>query len=88
MMIISSLPSGMISLLILSPYFFILKISFGDITTQDKGVFPFFPDRPCNGFQEVLTRYIEITPNVKLSGPTSFAPLIYGITMLFFLVAH
>jgi len=50
---------------------------FGDLTTTDKKVFPFFPDRPCNGFEEVLQRYNEITPNINLSGPTSFAPLIY-----------
>jgi len=51
---------------------------FGDITTSDKGVFPFFPDsRPCHGFQEVLLRYTQITPGVQLSGPTSFAPLIH-----------
>jgi len=49
---------------------------FGDATTSDKKVFPFFPDRPCNGFQEVLQRYTEISPNVNLSGPTSFAPII------------
>eukprot|EP01102_Stenamoeba_stenopodia_P017153 TRINITY_DN6105_c0_g1_i1.p1 TRINITY_DN6105_c0_g1~~TRINITY_DN6105_c0_g1_i1.p1 ORF type:complete len:279 (-),score=47.65 TRINITY_DN6105_c0_g1_i1:71-907(-) len=51
---------------------------FGDIYTTDKGVFSFYPDeRPCVGVSEVLTRYSEITPNVQLSGPTSFAPLIY-----------
>lgn len=51
---------------------------FGDITTKDTGVFPFFPDaRPCRGFSEVLLRYTEITPGVKLSGPTSFAPIIH-----------
>jgi len=49
---------------------------FGDVTTQDKSVFPFFPDRYCHTFQEVLQRYNEITPNVQLSGPTNFAPLI------------
>eukprot|EP01105_Mastigella_eilhardi_P004096 TRINITY_DN153_c0_g1_i3.p1 TRINITY_DN153_c0_g1~~TRINITY_DN153_c0_g1_i3.p1 ORF type:complete len:189 (-),score=50.94 TRINITY_DN153_c0_g1_i3:465-992(-) len=50
---------------------------FGDITTTDKAVFPFFPDeRPCNGFTEVLARYNEIVPHVNMSGPTSFAPLI------------
>jgi len=49
---------------------------FGDVTTTDKGAFPFFPDRVCYGFSEVLTRYTEITPNIQLSGPTSFAPLI------------
>eukprot|EP01102_Stenamoeba_stenopodia_P005342 TRINITY_DN15940_c0_g1_i1.p1 TRINITY_DN15940_c0_g1~~TRINITY_DN15940_c0_g1_i1.p1 ORF type:complete len:274 (+),score=57.97 TRINITY_DN15940_c0_g1_i1:165-986(+) len=50
---------------------------FGDISTTDKSVFPFFPDgRPCHGFQEVLDRYTEITPHIQLSGPTSFAALI------------
>eukprot|EP01105_Mastigella_eilhardi_P009078 TRINITY_DN2160_c0_g1_i1.p2 TRINITY_DN2160_c0_g1~~TRINITY_DN2160_c0_g1_i1.p2 ORF type:complete len:114 (-),score=18.28 TRINITY_DN2160_c0_g1_i1:340-681(-) len=50
---------------------------FGDVTTTDKIVFPFFPDaRPCDGVSEVLARYNEITPHVNLSGPTSFAPLI------------
>jgi hypothetical protein len=53
-------------------------LRFGDATTTDKTVFPFYPDRPCYGFEEVLKRYTEITPNVKLSGPTSFAPLIRG----------
>jgi len=50
---------------------------FGDVTTSDKSVFPFFPDgRPCNGCAEVLARYSEIVPCAQLSGPTSFAPLI------------
>jgi E3 ubiquitin-protein ligase RGLG len=44
---------------------------FGDITTKGTSVFPFFPDgRPCNGFQEVLSRYSEIAPQVVLSGPS------------------
>jgi len=50
---------------------------FGDSTTTDKRVFPFFYDRTCYGFQEVLERYTEITPLLILAGPTSFAPLIY-----------
>lgn len=50
---------------------------FGDVTTTDKAVFPFFPnEQPCVGVAQVLQRYSEITPHVKLSGPTSFAPLI------------
>jgi len=49
---------------------------FGDITTADKTVFPFWPDRFCYGFQEVLNRYTEIVPQIQYSGPTSFAPLI------------
>jgi hypothetical protein len=56
----------------------LLSDRFGDITTQDKKVFPFFPDRPCNGIAEALNRYSEITPSIQLSGPTSFAPLIRG----------
>jgi len=55
---------------------------FGDVTTTDKGVFPFFPPpRVAKGFQEVLTRYMEITPNVNLSGPTSFAPIVRGTAL-------
>jgi len=50
---------------------------FGDITTSDKKVFPFMPNRSCFRFTEVLEKYNEITPVIVLSGPTSFAPLIY-----------
>ncbi|KAL6139527.1 hypothetical protein ACLB2K_057831 [Fragaria x ananassa] len=50
---------------------------FGDATTHDQDVFSFYPDdRHCNGFEEVLTRYREIVPNLRLAGPTSFAPVI------------
>jgi len=49
---------------------------FGDSTTTDKSVFPFFPDRPARGFEEVLARYKELTPRVVLGGPTNFAPAI------------
>nr|GLL37769.1 E3 ubiquitin-protein ligase RGLG1-like [Ipomoea trifida] len=50
---------------------------FGDVTTHDQDVFSFYPDnRPCNGFEEALTRYREIVPHIHLSGPTSFAPII------------
>eukprot|EP00727_Mastigamoeba_balamuthi_P005097 m51a1_g14586 putative e3 ubiquitin-protein ligase rglg2-like (266) ;mRNA; f:1133425-1134572 len=50
---------------------------FGDVTTTDKSVFPFFPeDKPCAGVLEVLQRYSEIAPHVTLSGPTSFEALI------------
>jgi len=50
---------------------------FGDATTTDKAVFPFFPEeRPCNGVTEVLQRYTEITPSVMMLGPTNFAPVI------------
>jgi len=50
---------------------------FGDTKTTDKTVFGFKSDgSSCQGFQEVLSEYNRITPNIKLSGPTSFAPLI------------
>lgn len=50
---------------------------FGDASTHDQDVFSFFPDeRFCNGFEEVLSRYREIVPQLRLAGPTSFAPII------------
>ncbi|XP_058112958.1 E3 ubiquitin-protein ligase RGLG3-like [Magnolia sinica] len=50
---------------------------FGDASTHDQEVFSFFQDgRPCKSFQEALCRYKEIVPHLKLSGPTSFAPII------------
>ncbi|KAI3989266.1 hypothetical protein MKX01_004815 [Papaver californicum] len=50
---------------------------FGDASTHDKDVFSFYPDqRPCNGFEEALMRYKELAPQLRLAGPTSFAPII------------
>ncbi|KAK4744363.1 hypothetical protein SAY87_010675 [Trapa incisa] len=50
---------------------------FGDASTHDQEVFSFYPDeRFCNGFEEVLTRYRELVPQLRLAGPTSFAPII------------
>ncbi|KAK8490109.1 hypothetical protein V6N13_121292 [Hibiscus sabdariffa] len=50
---------------------------FGDASTHDQEVFSFCPDeRFCNGFEEVLERYREIVPQLRLAGPTSFAPII------------
>ncbi|KAG8385913.1 hypothetical protein BUALT_Bualt03G0094500 [Buddleja alternifolia] len=50
---------------------------FGDVSTHDQDVFSFYPDnKPCNGFEEALSRYREIVPHVRLAGPTSFAPMI------------
>ncbi|KAG9129331.1 hypothetical protein Leryth_016625 [Lithospermum erythrorhizon] len=50
---------------------------FGDASTHDQNAFSFYPDhRPCHGFEEVLKRYREMVPHLKLSGPTSFAPII------------
>ncbi|GMP33956.1 hypothetical protein CsSME_00007044 [Camellia sinensis var. sinensis] len=50
---------------------------FGDASTHDQEVFSFYPDeRFCDGFEEVLTRYKELVPQLRLAGPTSFAPII------------
>ncbi|XP_027347427.1 E3 ubiquitin-protein ligase RGLG2-like [Abrus precatorius] len=50
---------------------------FGDASTHDQDVFSFYPDeRFCNGFENVLSRYREIVPHLRLAGPTSFAPII------------
>ncbi|KAH7824825.1 putative copine-like protein [Monocercomonoides exilis] len=49
---------------------------FGDSVSTDKTVTPFFQDRFCNGFKEVLERYKQLVPVTQLSGPTDFAPLI------------
>ncbi|XP_058072320.1 E3 ubiquitin-protein ligase RGLG4-like isoform X1 [Magnolia sinica] len=50
---------------------------FGDATTHDQAVFSFHSDHtPCHGFEEVLTCYRQIVRNLRLSGPTSFGPII------------
>ncbi|KAI3731437.1 hypothetical protein L1987_62625 [Smallanthus sonchifolius] len=50
---------------------------FGDALTHDQSVFSFYPNsRSCQGFEDVLRRYREIVPHLRLSGPTSFAPII------------
>ncbi|WJX53412.1 E3 ubiquitin-protein ligase rglg2 [Trifolium repens] len=50
---------------------------FGDASTHDQDVFSFHSDeRCCNGFEEVLSKYREIVPCLRLAGPTSFAPII------------
>jgi E3 ubiquitin-protein ligase RGLG len=49
---------------------------FGDIYTKGTGCFPFFPDRPCHGLNEVLDRYNAIVDEIQYSGPTNFAPVI------------
>ncbi|KAJ4846850.1 hypothetical protein Tsubulata_030521 [Turnera subulata] len=46
-------------------------------STHDQEVFSFFPDeRLCNGFEEVLERYRELVPRLRLAGPTSVALII------------
>ncbi|KAJ6902479.1 E3 ubiquitin-protein ligase RGLG4-like [Populus alba x Populus x berolinensis] len=50
---------------------------FGDATTHDQEVFSFHGDHsPCYGFEEVLECYKKIAPNLRLSGPTSYGPVI------------
>ncbi|XP_069118410.1 uncharacterized protein [Argopecten irradians] len=49
---------------------------FGDVSTRGHGVFAFRTEGYCNGFHDVLEAYNQITPNVRMSGPTNFAPLI------------
>ncbi|EEF51892.1 E3 ubiquitin-protein ligase RGLG2 [Ricinus communis] len=50
---------------------------FGDASTHDQEVFSFNSDESfCNGFEEVLRRYRELVPHLRLAGPTSFAPII------------
>lgn len=49
---------------------------FGDKTTKGDSVFALKEDGECEDFSEVLDVYDTITPNVKLSGPTNFVPLI------------
>ena len=49
---------------------------FGDKRTADHSCFPFIPDRPCHGLEEMVSRYRSIVPTLTLSGPTNFAPVI------------
>ncbi|KAF3448790.1 hypothetical protein FNV43_RR09503 [Rhamnella rubrinervis] len=50
---------------------------FGDSTTHDQEVFSFHNDQSsCHGFEEVLACYRRIVPNLRLAGPTSFAPVV------------
>ncbi|KAK8698350.1 hypothetical protein V6N13_114474 [Hibiscus sabdariffa] len=52
-------------------------LGFGDATTHDSEVFSFHTDHSsCHGFEEVLDCYKKIVPNLRLSGPTSYAPVI------------
>lgn len=47
------------------------------MSTHDQDVFRFYGDgRACVGIPEVLRRYREIAAGVRLSGPTSLAPII------------
>jgi len=48
---------------------------FGDKRTGDHSVFR-LGNGDCDGLDDLMGRYSSITPNVTLSGPTSFAPII------------
>lgn len=50
---------------------------FGDSLTTNKKVFLLNSERPCKTKQELLNAYSEAAAHVTLSGPTSFAPIIY-----------
>ena len=56
---------------------------FGDIRTRDKAVFPFYEDRLCYTFSEVLERYIELTPLLSLSGSSlsPFCPAVSSVNL-------
>lgn len=57
--------------------YLIPAFGFGDRTTLDRKIFPLRPDGTyCKGFRGVLDAYNKITPKVRMSGPTNFAPLI------------
>ncbi|XP_071733356.1 E3 ubiquitin-protein ligase RGLG2-like [Rutidosis leptorrhynchoides] len=50
---------------------------FGDALTHDQEVFSFYSDdKFCDGFEDILRRYRELVPQLRLAGPTSFAPVI------------
>lgn len=50
------------------------------VSTHDQDVFSFYPDnRPCNGFEEALSRYREIVVNVRLAGSSiAIAPACFS----------
>lgn len=51
---------------------------FGDAATKGDGCFPLFSTDlgGCTGLSDVLERYREVTPTLRLSGPRNFAPAI------------
>lgn len=60
-------------------------------STHDKDVFSFYPnERYCNGFEEVLTRYREMVPHLRLAGKIvsygSFLLSLYSFLMILALI--
>ncbi|GLE01333.1 hypothetical protein PINS_up010163 [Pythium insidiosum] len=52
---------------------------FGDAKTNDTSVFSFGRDAVDQGFplESIRQRYRELVPQIRLAGPTSFAPIIH-----------
>ncbi|XP_060599653.1 uncharacterized protein LOC132753225 [Ruditapes philippinarum] len=50
---------------------------FGDFKCKDKSIFELKPGEKLQTASDVLAAYKEVTPMVKLAGPTQLAPLIY-----------
>ena len=51
-------------------------------STHDQEVFSFYPDEAfCNGFEEVLRRYRELVPNLRLAGYNSFHFFLFFILL-------
>ena len=50
---------------------------FGDVKTANKRVFMLNNEQLCQSKEELLCAYADAAASVTLSGPTSFAPIIY-----------
>ena len=54
-------------------------------STHDRDVFSFYSDeRFCNGFEEVLKRYRELVPHLRLAGCDSIS--LFSLLCLFWLI--
>ena len=52
-------------------------VGFGDKQSTDRTVLPFHRNKKaCDGFEEVIRCYNELTPKIELSGPTDFTAVI------------
>lgn len=49
---------------------------FGDSVSRGNSVFPLNPNGICSSFEDVVHKYNMVTPQLKLGGPTNFAPVI------------
>lgn len=53
-------------------------VSFFTASTHDQEVFNFYPDeRFCEGFEDVLRRYRELVPQLRLAGQSQFFLFLY-----------